>query len=98
MAHALRWSPPLASRPWGQRFFPLLPPAFGGKDVHQPCEGGKRAELRLHLPRPISLALMALVPPPMVAAGLATEDAARGVVQDVVCRGGGGRALPARPY
>ena len=27
----------------------LLPPAFGGKDVHQPCEGGKRAKLRLHL-------------------------------------------------
>jgi hypothetical protein len=25
----------------------LLPPAFGGKDVHQPCEGGQRAKLRL---------------------------------------------------
>jgi hypothetical protein len=31
----------------------------------------------------ISLALMASVPPPMVTAGLAAEDAARGVVQDV---------------
>jgi hypothetical protein len=33
----------------GRCSFPLLPPAFGGKDVHQPCEGGKRAMLRLHL-------------------------------------------------
>jgi hypothetical protein len=47
---------------------------------------------------PISLALMASVPPPMVTAGLAAKDAARGIVQDVVRRGGGGRALPARPY
>jgi hypothetical protein len=29
----------------------LLPPAFGFKDVHQPCGGGKRVELRLHLSR-----------------------------------------------
>jgi hypothetical protein len=27
----------------------LLPPAFGFKDVHQPCGGGERVELRLHL-------------------------------------------------
>jgi hypothetical protein len=46
----------------------------------------------------ISLALMASVPPPMVSAGLAAEDAARGVIQDVVRRGDGGRALPVRPY
>jgi hypothetical protein len=45
----------------------------------------------------ISLALMALVPPPTVTAGLAAEDAARGVVQDVVCRGGGDRVLSTRP-
>jgi hypothetical protein len=32
----------------------------------------------------ISLALMALVPPPMVTVGLAAEDAARGVIQDIV--------------
>jgi hypothetical protein len=32
----------------------------------------------------ISLDLMALVPPPMVTVGLAAEDAAREVVQDVV--------------
>jgi hypothetical protein len=44
---------------------------------------------------PTSLALIALVPPPMVTVGLATEDTAQGVVQDAVCRGGGGRALPA---
>jgi hypothetical protein len=31
-------------------------------------------------------------------AGLAAEDAARGVVQDIVRRGDGGRVLPARPY
>jgi hypothetical protein len=40
---------------------------------------------------------MALVPPPTVTAGLAAEDAARGVVQDVVRRGGGGRVLSTRP-
>jgi hypothetical protein len=51
-ASSFRWpsSPTSARCPWGQRFFPLLPPTFGGKDVHQPCEGGKRAELQLHLP------------------------------------------------
>jgi hypothetical protein len=43
----------------------------------------------------ISLALMASVPPPMVTAGLAAEDATRGVVQDVVRRGGGDRAISA---
>jgi hypothetical protein len=70
--------------------------AFGGKDVHQPCEGGQRAELRLHLSclqlfgvgselccDSISLALMALVPPPTVTAGLAAKDATQEVVQDV---------------
>jgi hypothetical protein len=112
MAHALRWSPPLASRPWGQHFFPLIPPAFRGKDVHQPCEGGKLAELRLHPPCELllhgvrsepccgstSLALMASVPPSMVTVGPDTEDATQEVVQDAVCCGNGGRALPARPY
>jgi hypothetical protein len=34
----------------------------------------------------------------MVTAGLAAEDAARGVVQDVVRRGDGVRVLSARPY
>jgi hypothetical protein len=29
----------------------LLPPAFGFKGVHQPCGGGERVELRLHLSR-----------------------------------------------
>jgi hypothetical protein len=33
---------------WRRRSFPLLPPALGGKDVHQPCKGGQRAEPRLH--------------------------------------------------
>jgi hypothetical protein len=42
-----------------------------------------------------SLALMASVPPPMVTAGPAAEDATQEVVQDVVCRGDGGHALPA---
>jgi hypothetical protein len=46
----------------------------------------------------ISLALMALVPPAMVTADLAAEDATQEVVQDAVRRGDGGRALPARPY
>jgi hypothetical protein len=102
-------SPTSARCLWRRRFFPLLPPAFGGKDVHQPCEGGQRAELRLHPPRElhlhgvgsepccgsISLALMASVPPPMVSAGPAAEDATQEVVQDVVRHGDGGRALPA---
>jgi hypothetical protein len=69
-------SPTSAGCPWRRRSFPLLPPAFGGKDVHQPCEGEQRAEPRLHPSRPqlfgvgsepccgsISLALMALAPP-----------------------------------
>jgi hypothetical protein len=38
---------------------------------------------------------MASAPPPMVTIGLAAEDAARGVVQDVVGRGDGVRALSA---
>jgi hypothetical protein len=37
----------------------------------------------------VSLALMASAPPPMVTTGLAAEDAARGVVQDVVRHGDG---------
>jgi hypothetical protein len=69
-------SPTSAGCPWRRRSFPLLPLAFGGKDVHQPCEGEQRAEPRLHPSRPqlfgvgsepccgsIYLALMALVPP-----------------------------------
>jgi hypothetical protein len=74
-------SSPTSERcPWGRRSFPLLPPAFGGKDVHQPREGGQRAKSRLHLSCPpqllgvgsepccgsISLALMDSVSPPMV--------------------------------
>jgi hypothetical protein len=101
-------SPTSARCPWGRHFFPLLPPAFGGNDVHQPYEGGQWAELRLHALRPqlfrvgsepccgsISLALMASVPPPLVTTGSAAEDATQEVVQDVVCHGDGGRALPA---
>jgi hypothetical protein len=70
-------SPSSARCPWRRCSFPLLPPAFGGKDDHQPREGGQRDEPRLHPSRPqligvgselccgsISLALMALVPPP----------------------------------
>jgi hypothetical protein len=70
-------SPTSTGCPWRRRSFPLLPPAFGGKDVHQPHEGGQRAELRPHPSCPqlfgvgsepccgsISLALMASVPPP----------------------------------
>jgi hypothetical protein len=65
-----------AGCPWRRRSFPLLPPAFGGKDVYQPREHGQRVEQRLHPSRPqlfgvgsepccssISLALMASVPP-----------------------------------
>jgi hypothetical protein len=62
----------------------LLPPAFGFKDVHQPCGGGKRDELRLHLSRELHQCLMASVPPPTVIAGPTAEDAAQEVVQDVV--------------
>jgi hypothetical protein len=36
----------------------LLPPAFGFKDVHQPCGGGERVELRLHLSRELHQCLM----------------------------------------
>jgi hypothetical protein len=83
--------PTSAGCPWRRRSFPFLPPAFGGKDVHQPREGGQRAEPRLHPSCPqllgvgsepccgsISLALMASALPPMVTTGLAAEDAARG--------------------
>jgi hypothetical protein len=72
-------SPTSAGCPWRRHSFLLLPPAFRGKDDHQPCEGGQRAEPWLHPTRPqlfgvgsepccgsISLALMALVPPPML--------------------------------
>jgi hypothetical protein len=74
-----RWpsSPTSTGCPWRRRSFPLLPPSFGGKDDYQPRRGGQRAEPRLHPMRPqylgvgsepccgsISLALMALVPPP----------------------------------
>jgi hypothetical protein len=68
--------PTSAGCPWRRRSFPLLSPAFRGKDDHQPHEGGRRAEPRLHPSHPqlfgvgsepccgsISLALMALVPP-----------------------------------
>ena len=48
-------SPTSAGCPWRRRSFSLLPPAFGGKDVHQPREGGQRAEPRLHPSRPNSL-------------------------------------------
>jgi hypothetical protein len=41
---------------------------------------------------------MASVLPPTVTAGLAVEDTTQGDVQDVVRRGDGGHALPARPY
>jgi hypothetical protein len=69
--------PTSAGCPWRRHSFPLLPPAFGGKDVHQHREGGPRAEPQLHPSRPqllgvgskmccgsISLALTALVSPP----------------------------------
>jgi hypothetical protein len=48
-------SPTSARCPWRRRSFPLLPPAFEGKDDHQPCEGGQRAEPRLHPTRPSTL-------------------------------------------
>jgi hypothetical protein len=35
---------------WRRRSFPLLPPAFEGKDDHQPREGGQRVEPWLHPP------------------------------------------------
>jgi hypothetical protein len=70
-------SPTSAGCPRRRRSFPLLPPAFGGKDVPQPREGGQWAEPRLHpsCPQPlgvgsepccgsISLALMASPSPP----------------------------------
>jgi hypothetical protein len=70
-------SPTSTGCPWRQCSFPLLPPAFEGKDDHQPREGGQRAEPRVHPLCPqlfgvgsepccgsISLALMASVPPP----------------------------------
>jgi hypothetical protein len=48
-------SPTSAGCPWRRHSFPLLPPAFGGKDDHQPREGGQRAEPRLHPTRPPTL-------------------------------------------
>jgi hypothetical protein len=51
-----------------------------------------------NLRAPISLALMASVPPPTLTAGPAYEDTTQEVVQDAVRRGDGGCALPARPY
>jgi hypothetical protein len=78
---AFRWSlSPTSTRcPWRRRSFPLLPPSFGGKDDHRPREGGQWAKLWLHPTSPqffgvgsepccgsISLALMVLVPPPML--------------------------------
>jgi hypothetical protein len=72
-------SPTSTGCPWRRHSFPLLPPAFAGKDDHQPHEGGQRAEPRLHPLCPqlfgvgsepccgsIFLALMALVPHPML--------------------------------
>jgi hypothetical protein len=47
--------PTSAGCPWRRRSFPLLPPAFGGKDDHQPREGGHRVEPRFHPSRPDSL-------------------------------------------
>jgi hypothetical protein len=35
-----------------------LPPVLSFKDVHQPCGGGKRAELRLHLSHELHQCLM----------------------------------------
>jgi hypothetical protein len=48
--------------------------------------------------RPPISALHALLHPPTVTAGLTAEDAAQEVVQDVIRRGDGDCALPARPY
>jgi hypothetical protein len=48
-------SPTSARCPWRRRSFPLLPPAFGGKDDYQPHEGGQRDESRLHPSRPPTL-------------------------------------------
>jgi hypothetical protein len=123
--------------PWRRRSFPLLPPAFGGKDDHQPREGGQRADPRLRPTRPPilwggkravlrlhlfgfdgfgvasnaashrqagrgcpSTARATVAPcagPPHLWRPLRhrphCSDAARGVVQDVVRRGGGGRVL-----
>jgi hypothetical protein len=69
-------SPTSVGCPWMRRSLLLLPPAFGGKDGHQPHEGGQRAESRLHPSHPqhfgvgsesccgsISLALKDLVSP-----------------------------------
>jgi hypothetical protein len=75
-------SPTSTGCPWRRRSFPLLPPASGGKDDHQPREGGQRAEPRVHPSRPqlfgvgsesccgsIYLASMASVPPPTPPSG-----------------------------
>jgi hypothetical protein len=130
-------SPTSGGCPWRRRSFPLLPPAFGGKDDHQPREGGQRAEPRLHPTRPqffgggkravlrlhlfgfdgfgaafnaascrqagrgcLSTAratVVSCVGPPHPWRPLRRRphcsDTARGVVQDAVRRGGGGRVL-----
>jgi hypothetical protein len=130
-------SPTSAGCLWRLRSFPLLPPAFGGKDDHRPREGGQRAEPRLHPSRPPTLwggkrAVLWLHLFGFDGFGVASDDAsrrqagrgcpsttratvapcagpphpwcplrrrphcsdaARGVVQDVVRRGGGGRVL-----
>jgi hypothetical protein len=83
-------SPTSTGCPWRRRSFPLLPPAFRGKDDHQPREGGQRAELQLHPTSPqffgvgsepccgsISLALMVLVPPPMLSPAAKWDAAVR---------------------
>jgi hypothetical protein len=101
-------SPTSAGCPWGRRSFPLLPPAFGGKDVHQPREGGQRAEQRLHPSRPqlfgggkravLRLHLFGFnglfAYGAYVEVATAAGLAAEDVVQDVVRHGDGGRALP----
>jgi hypothetical protein len=55
-----RRHPPWRSR---RRGVCALPPVPGFKDVHQPCGGGERAELRLHLPHELMACLHGLVAP-----------------------------------
>jgi hypothetical protein len=130
-------SPTSTGCPWRRCSFPLLPPAFGGKDDHQPREGGQRAELRLHPTSPpilwggkravlwlhlfgfdgfgaasnaaprrqmgrgcpstarATVALCAGLPHPWLPLHHRPHcsDAARGVIQDVVRRGGGSSVL-----
>jgi hypothetical protein len=105
-------SPTSAGCPWGRRSFPLLPPAFGGKDVHQPREGGPCYILSYgsilscgSIPRALQLFGVGSEPcydsissALMASVPPAAEDVTRRVVQDVVCHGDGGRVLLARPY